>query len=205
MDTGVKHERRNVQMVYTRLEYNPLSALWGFGCGGFILALGISFVLDRVLTFFQVTPPISESTMLIIIILILFCWLNIRTRIVIRDDGLELHRFGIYHTFSTWKNLNRIGIREIHGSDSTGDTVVYQRVLFRNDGQPLDIGEIINISMRKYATDKGFFKNYTCMIDVDELVESSFGQHLLKYAPHVIEKAIKEQEALAKAPGVEWY
>jgi hypothetical protein len=202
----ILRERGEIVNVYRMLRYNPLSYLFRVGALGIVLYFAIYMVIDLVFypnlmndfTPAGIAKQENLTGVVILLAVLLSAWFCLRARIVVREYGLEIHRLfddvlGKYrpHTFSTWGNLIRIKIEEEDGGNDASPT--YHRMLYlKHPEKCINIGAIIHIHFRRYATGRWFSKQRYTIINPDRLLISRFGQDLLKYAPQVIEAAKQE-------------
>jgi hypothetical protein len=204
ISTKPEGERGQVLKVYTTWQYNPVRYLqMSFigGCGllllfllGLVVGLGFKVEMPTPL------PDWFLSIFFLIPFILSACW-NARVRMVVREKGLEIHNsirgLGI---FTPWDNLSNIEIVEVDTSAGETGGITYHTVLHlkhpAGESASIDIGQFIIINYLTYSTGQWITKRYYRIIDPDKLVQNTFGQYLLAYAPHVIEAAKAEKERL---------
>jgi hypothetical protein len=210
MSSTVNYDQGQIQRVYTLLRCKPVAFLLT------VLAWTVGFAI--ILTILLSAVPIHADSRIdpkVIIswvaAILLSVWLNLRVRLVVYDNGLELR--GAFddlvgtlkpHLFSTWDNLSRFEVVETGNSE---DGYSYSCVLYLKHAigrhRSINIGQIVPVPFRKVKTGRWFSRQTYRVVDADKLVQSDFGQDLLQYAPHVIEAAQQEQarvESLVAQP-----
>lgn len=193
-------ERGQVLQVYGMFGTN----LFGYLIRLLGWCLAVSIVLSIIYPTLRL-PNDSQMSVLIMMCLLGFWWIG-RRRIVVREKGIEYHGssndiFGRFrpHPSITWENMDRLEV--IAQSDGEGGTS-YSTMLYlkQPSGKSLEIERIILIPYITYTTGRWFkFRRHKePIIDPKKLLETSFGQYLLKYAPHVIEQ-LKHEETRMNA------
>ncbi len=201
MFTKTKREDGEVKKVYPMWSHNRSNFIFHCLITAFmgLVLYSLLIMAGRCLKVFSgtcsTTISFSSNEFVIIIGLagILSILLNARARIVVREDGLEYHGFFdndllVFLSipkpaiFSPWDNLSHIELEELRDSEGSTGKYHYTLSLKRPTGTYIDIEAIID-----------FPRSSDHKLDLDALVRSSFGQDLLKYAPHVIEETTKQQ------------
>jgi hypothetical protein len=138
----------------------------------------------------------ESSILLVLLFIVLDVWviwysfiLNLQTRVIVSEEGLELQR-GNTHLFTSWENVSHVGIKPVliwqvsglylHKKIEPESTNFVEKPFLGRVTDFLGIGVVIPL-----PTHFGFLRS---PIDFMKLAETEFGQDLARYAPHLLEE-----------------
>jgi hypothetical protein len=193
MDTTIDQERGQVIAIIRQSQCNTLVYVLTSLILGTILWIALITVLN-VAGLHQ--PPYLP---LLLVLLLLSAWLNWRTRIVIRERGLEIHELGqdliwlFPSLYADWTNLSHFKVEATRGK---GPTVYVDMLHLKDCDDGADLSSIIRLKDLTYTTGRWFSQRTYRIIDPDDLAQSELGHYLLQYAPQVIETARQDKAQL---------
>jgi hypothetical protein len=181
----------------------PSSNLSEYGNGILFWWVAFGFTIQALLSAFTALGRDITSALAVVVAGILTLILNSQVRLVIREHGIEYHSFlnvilGRFRPalFSTWANLSHIDV--VASSDGDGAYYEYHLNLHHSFMTSITIGKIIPMKHHTYSTGRWFSlsKRHFICLDMEHLLNSSFGSYLEKYAPQVIEAAALQQKKI---------
>jgi hypothetical protein len=176
--------KRKALKVYYQYRYQPLTFFLGFIMfwGAFTLLCSLVFA------------PLANATgnihsywivylILAPITLAVAASIGSSVHLSTHEDALEYHTI-FKRIIVPWKHLSFLEVIETVNEEG-GTSYKHYLWLKDHDLDMLDIGSIIHIEDKRNKAG--------CFINVDALLATPFGQDLLHYAPHVIEKTRNKQ------------